>query len=119
MFGNLGSPQYKRVIVVCGFTDGRLGIDGLVSLIRQKYKLDPFEKGVLFLFCGRNRKRCKGLLWTGDGYVLLTKRLSNGYFCWPRSSDEAKELDMQQYENLMTGFTIVGTIREYTPSYYA
>ena len=33
----------------------------------------------------------KGLLWEGDGFLLLYKRLYSGAFQWPRSADEAKE----------------------------
>ena len=50
----------RRVIVVCGRTDMRRGIDGLVASVRLNYGLDPIEKGTLFLFCGRKKDRIKG-----------------------------------------------------------
>ncbi|MBS5632168.1 MAG: IS66 family insertion sequence element accessory protein TnpB [Clostridiales bacterium] len=31
----------------------------------------------------------KALLWEGDGFLLLYKRLDNGAFHWPRSKEEA------------------------------
>ena len=42
----------KKIIIACGRTDLRKGIDGLAQLIGTKYDLNPFEKDVLFLFCG-------------------------------------------------------------------
>ena len=47
----------------------------------------------LFLFCGRRTDRIKALYWTGDGYILLYKRPSNGRFQRPRSDAELKLLD--------------------------
>lgn len=43
----------RRVILACGFVDLRKGIDGLAQVIGSQYNLNPFEKGTLFLFCGR------------------------------------------------------------------
>ena len=42
----------SKIIIACGRTDLRKGIDGLAQLIGTKYDMNPFEKNVLFLFCG-------------------------------------------------------------------
>ena len=60
------------------------GIDGLAAIVDGRLTLDPYSKA-LFLFCGRKRDRLKGLLWEGDGFLLLYKRLDNGSFQWPRN----------------------------------
>ena len=52
----------NRVVLALGYTDLRLGIDGLARVVSQNFQLDPFEPGVLFLFCGRRADRIKGLL---------------------------------------------------------
>ena len=52
----------RRVIVACGTVDLRKGIDGLARIVGDKYDLNPFEQGTLFLFCGRRSDRIKGLL---------------------------------------------------------
>ena len=68
-------------------TNLRLGIDGLASYVVQQYGA-VLEEESLFLFCGRRTDRIKALYWSGDGYLLLYKRLSNGRFQWPRSETE-------------------------------
>ena len=98
---------FSKVIIAAGYTDLRRGIDGLASIIRFKYKLDPYEKNVLFLFCGKRTDRIKGLLWEGDGFLLLYKRLDVGAFSWPRTVDEAMQITSEQYRFLMDGFDIV------------
>lgn len=51
--------------------------------------------------------RLKGLIWEGDGYLLLYKRINIGTFKWPRSASEAVEISMEQYSLLMQGFEIM------------
>ena len=93
----------RRVILACGFVDLRKGIDGLAQIIGSKYNLNPFEKGTLFLFCGRRLDRMKGLLWMGDGFLLLYKRFEDGSLTWPRTTEEAAELTEEQFRLLMLG----------------
>jgi transposase len=66
---------FKRIYIACGQTDLRRGIEGLASIIRFQFKLDPYDKDTLFLFCGKKNNRIKGLLWEGDGFLLLYKRM--------------------------------------------
>lgn len=75
----------RRVVPACGYVDLRKGIDGLSMIIGDRYHQNPFEKGTLFLFCGRRSDRIKGLLWMGDGFLLLYKRLEDGSLTWPRT----------------------------------
>ena len=97
---------FKRVYIRVGYTDLRKGIDSLALIVKNGFNLDPYEEGNLFLFCGRRTDRIKGLLYEGDGFLLLTKRLSDGHFQWPRSTDEVKELTEKQYRWLMDGLTL-------------
>lgn len=43
----------RKVVIACGYVDLRKGIDGLSMIIGDRYRQNPFEKGTLFLFCGR------------------------------------------------------------------
>ena len=89
----------RRVVLACGTVDLRKGIDGLATIIGDRYGQNPFEKGTLFLFCGKRSDRCKGLLWMGTGFLLLYKRFEDGRLSWPRNIQEAAELTGMDYEN--------------------
>lgn len=91
--------------IACGYTDLRLGIDGLATIVKEQFRLDLFSN-TLFLFCGRRSDRIKGLFWDGDGFLLLYKRLEQGSFQWPRTGDEARLLTSQQQRWLMEGLKI-------------
>ena len=93
----------RRVVIACGYVDLRKGIDGLSMIIGDRYHQNPFEKGTLFLFCGRRSDRIKGLLWMGDGFLQLYKRLEAGSLSWPRTSEEAADLTEEQFRYLMMG----------------
>lgn len=97
---------FSKIIVCVGYSDMRRGIDGLAAQIRLQFNLDPMEKDVLFLFCGSRSDRIKGLLWTGDRFILLYIRLAEGRFKWPRTPAEARQLTSEQFTRLMEGYTI-------------
>jgi len=107
----------RRIIVACGFVDLRKGIDGLAQIVGSRYDLNPFEKGTLFLFCGRRSDRIKGLLWMGSGFLLLYMRLEDGSLTWPRTSEEAAEITEEQFRLLMLGLNPLDPkIKEVHPS---
>lgn len=98
---------FQKVYIATGFTDLRRGIDGLARIIRFQFQLDPYNKNTLFLFCGKRTDRIKGLLWEGDGFLLLYKRIENGNFKWPRTAAETIEITPEQYRMLMQGLEII------------
>ena len=98
---------FRRIYLATGYTDLRRGMEGLASIIKFNFQLDPYQKDILFLFCGRRTDRIKGLVWEGDGFLLLYKRLELGAFNWPRTKEEALEITPEQYQYLMQGLEIV------------
>ena len=104
--------RVERIVIATGRTDLRRGIDGLATLIRLNYGRDPLD-GTLFLFCGSKKDRIKGLLFEGDGFCLVYKRLTNGFFQWPRTSQEARDISPEQFYRLMNGFTIESSIHTF------
>ena len=109
---------FSKIIIATGYSDLRKGIDGLANLIQFPFALDPFQKDVLFLFCGRRTDRIKGLVWEGDGFLFLYKQLNLGRFRWPRTTAEAMEITPEQYAMLMQGLEIIARqpIRETHPT---
>ena len=92
----------KDIYIACGYTDMRKSIDGLAALVSEHFQMDPFAPA-LYIFCGRRCDRIKALLWEGDGFILLYKRLENGRFQWPRTEDELRPITWQQFRWLMEG----------------
>lgn len=111
--------NFAAVYIVCGRTDLRYGIDSLAAIIENKYKMNLFVPNTLFLFCGGSSTKIKGLLWEGDGFLLLYKRVESGRFSWPRNSQELRNLSSEQFHWLMQGFSIDPIIKDVTPRYSA
>ncbi|MFR2564022.1 MAG: IS66 family insertion sequence element accessory protein TnpB [Anaerovoracaceae bacterium] len=103
MLGDISIAE--KIYVACGYTDMRKSIDGLTTLVRERFDMDPFEPA-LFLFCGRMCDRIKALFWESDGFLLLYKRLENGKCQWPRNEEELTPITWQQFRWLMEGLQI-------------
>ena len=95
----------REIYLACGYTDMRKSIDGLAAVVQQQFNLNPFQPA-LFLFCGKRCDRLKALLWEGDGFVLLYKRLESGRFQWPRTESECRPITWQEFRWLMEGLQI-------------
>ncbi len=76
--------DYDGIYLACGYTDLRRSVDGLATIVKQEFKMDPFAN-YLFLFCNKGRNRLKGLNWDHNGFALYYKRLdgAGARFKWP------------------------------------
>lgn len=84
------TPQ-MRILVAVDPVDFRKGIDGLAAIARQVLHADPLD-GTLFVFCGRNRRALKCLVYDSQGFWLCQKRLSQGRFtAWPKVDGSSGE----------------------------
>lgn len=104
---------FKKIFVCCSRQDLRKGIDGLAAPVNQHFKLNPFEEGTLFLFCRCRQDRFKGLVWCGDGFLLMYRRIEAGRLQWPRDQNETARITPEQLRDLLSGFVILqkSTIR--------
>jgi transposase len=66
--------RVDTVYLAQGITDLRKSIDGLVIIVQETFKLDPFSRN-FFVFCNRKKDKIKILEWNFDGYWLHYKRL--------------------------------------------
>ena len=101
-----------NIYIITGYTDMRKSIDGLAMLISTEFKLNPYDEGSIFLFCGKRNDRIKALVFEGDGFLLMYKRLVDGKYKWPRSGEEVRNITEQQYRWLMEGLAEYGGLRE-------
>jgi transposase len=91
-----------RVLVATRPVDFRKGMDGLAALVKEQLKVDPYS-GVIYVFRAKRADRVKLLLWDGTGMVLVSKRLDEGKFRWPRIADGVMRLTPAQLSALIEG----------------
>lgn len=103
MLGDISGVS--KLYLITGRTDMRLSINGLMTIIRDTYQMDPYSNA-LYLFCGRKPDRLKALYHDKMGFVLLYMRLDSGRFQWPRNASEVRSLTRQEYRWLMEGLSI-------------
>ena len=72
-----------KVLVALEACDLRKGFNGLHALAAERLGEDPCQ-GALFVFSNRRHTRIKILYWDGTGLWVLSKRLEQGTFSWPR-----------------------------------
>jgi transposase len=86
-------PTSVRVYFAAEPIDLRRGHDGLVAIVRNEWRLNPFD-GHLFVFLGRRLDRVKILVWDRNGFILYYKRLSQGRFQMPKVPHGAARVEM-------------------------
>jgi transposase len=95
-------PAGMRVLVAARPIDFRKGADGLVALVSETLRDDPFS-GTVFVFRSKRADRIKIVVWDGSGLVLFWKRLEQGAFRWPPVTDGVMRLTSAQLAALVDG----------------
>ena len=96
------SRRGARVLMATRPVDFRKGADSLAALVQTELRLQPFS-GVVFVFRAKRADRVKLLYWDGTGLCLLSKRLEDGRFRWPRLQDGMMRLSPGQLAALLEG----------------
>ena len=78
-----------KVYVALDPIDMRKGFEGLYAAVSEKLQADV-KSGALFVFTNNKRTRLKVLYFDGTGLWLMTKRLEQGTFCWPRAAESGQ-----------------------------
>jgi transposase len=81
-----GSLKIWVAVEAC---DMRKGFEGLAGLAQTKLG-GEIKSGVLFVFTNKKRNRLKILYWDGSGLWVMTKRLEEGTFSWPKGVEEGQ-----------------------------
>ena len=85
----LSFPGSLKVWVALEPCDMRKGFCGLQALVGERLGED-LRGGSLFVFINRRHNRLKILYWDGTGLWLLSKRLEQGCFSWPRNVEPGR-----------------------------
>lgn len=94
------TPQ-MRILLAVEPADFRRGIDGLARLCREVLKADPFG-GTVFVFRNRRATAVRLLVYDGQGFWLMYKRLSSGKFVWwPGGSGGGEPLEAHELQLLL------------------
>ena len=97
----------EHIYLALGTTDFRKQQNGLVALVALKFKIDPHKGTSVFLFCNKRHNSLRALRWDGNGFILVTKSLSNEMkFQWPKSQGEVRDITKRQLEWLLSGLQI-------------
>lgn len=68
----------RRVVLACGTVDLRKGIDGLATIIGDRYGQNLSRKEPCSCFVGNVLTGARGFYGWGTGFLLLYKRFEDG-----------------------------------------
>jgi transposase len=91
-----------KILIATQPVDFRKGIHGLVALVAEALKANPYC-GDIFIFRSKRADRLKLIAWDGTGMVLVTKWLEEGRFVFPKIQDDAMVLTGPELSVLLAG----------------
>jgi transposase len=91
-----------KIFIRPGKTDLRKGANGLLAIIQESMKGNPFSESV-FLFCNKDRKLLKAIWWDKSGFWLSQKRLEKAHFPWAMNEEAAQEITADELKMLLSG----------------
>lgn len=106
----LSIPATTNIFIVTGVTDLRKSYDTLAAIVSENLSEDPFT-GDIFVFCNRRRNRLKMLVWEPSGFWLLSKRLEQGTFSWPKSAEASVNMTYAELAMLLDGIDASDAVR--------
>lgn len=96
-------PENIKVYFAIKPIDMRKAIDGLCVLVAEELSYDPQSKS-LYIFHNKAKNKIKGIVWDGNGFMMIYKRLEKGRFKVPRYRTEvAMTLSQDELRWLLAG----------------
>lgn len=98
-----------RVCLAVEPADLRRSFEGLALLVKNALREDE-RSSQIFVFTNKRRDRIRLLYWDGTGLWLMTKRLEQGTFAWPKAPEGAAKLRLraEALELLLSGIDLKG-----------
>jgi hypothetical protein len=89
------------ILIAIEPVDFRRQMDGLIAHCRQRLSADPMT-GTFFIFINRSKTQIRVLVYEGNGFWLMTKRLSKGKFTgWPKTNQALSPLSAKVLMKLL------------------
>ena len=82
----LSFPGSLRIFIALEPCDLRAGVNTLHAMVADRLK-EEVKSGALFVFTNKRRRLIKVLHFDGTGMWLMSKRLEEGTFFWPRAAE--------------------------------
>ena len=83
----------------------RKQLDGLLMIIQDNIPNSPADS-TLYLFYNRHMDKIKGIVWDGNGFVLIYKRLEKSRFKLAGISSDM-QITIQQLQWLLAGYDFI------------
>ena len=98
-----------RVCLAAQPADLRRSFEGLALQVRGALQEDE-RSCQIFVFTNKRRDRIRMLYWDGTGLWLMTKRLEQGTFAWPKVPEGAAKIALraEALEMLLSGIDLKG-----------
>lgn len=100
-----------------GAVDMRKSARTLTYIVQQEMGLAPFTKSI-FVFCGKNKRILKAIVWDNNGWIEIIKRLeAPGTFRWPESEAEALQVSVDELLATLKGHDVWRTLPVLDPCF--
>ncbi len=94
-------PPQAKIFIAIESVDFRNGINGLGRICREKLRENPMS-GAFFVFRNRTQTTIKIIIYDGEAFWLLTRRLSRGKIkWWPKSQRSSGVLTAKEFQTLI------------------
>lgn len=94
-------PPQAKIYVAIQPIDFRNGINGLGRICREKLKQNPMGGGI-FVFRNRRKNTLKILVYDGEAFWMLVRRLSKGSIkWWPNAISSSCPLRAKELQTLI------------------